>query len=487
MSDSKLPNAQSGHDRVQPETPYHSLNRRIAVYVETFDPPCRYHRDVVAALLRIGFDSVIVCPKFASREKGEHEHASPRHRAALASLGFRDLERVEVDYADLSDGRATSMQVLAQRYQDRGEVWFVVDSGPFCDASVHPSQTHSEPTSGQRHGKDARYVILCSPEEQPWVERLPAVHKLLRVPKGLSSGELRACVYAGQSISQWTTTDVEHYIRRHLLFLPYSKRRYASFCLESPRLRIVHDSRNSRSCELAQIYRRYEASCPNLVLVLGGDGTMLHAIREHWRLRVPFLGLNTGHLGFLMNESLPSHLEQLALVSYSLPLLRVDAKAAERTHEMELAFSDAWLERAEGQAAWIRVDVDGETRVSKVVGDGLLVSTAAGSSAYARAMGAVPVPIDTPTLTLAGSNIFLPRFWKPMALADDSVVTLVSLDDVNKRPLRGYVDGKPLGPVCEMRIKQSVTASVELAFTTEFDPSARLLRSLFPPEEASQL
>jgi NAD kinase len=271
-----------------------------------------------------------------------------------------------------------------------------------------------------------------------------------------------------------------------MLFLPYSRRRSASFRLEQPRLRIIYDSRNEKSCELAAAYQRYESSSPDMVLVLGGDGTMLHAIREHWRLRVPFLGLNTCHLGFLMNERLPLDLENLALVSYSLPLLRVDARAHERTLEMELAFSDVWLERAEGQAAWIRVDVDGETRVSKVVGDGILVSTAAGSSAYARAMGAVPVPIDTPTLTLAGSNIFQPRFWKPMALADCSIITLASLDDAQKRPLRGYVDGKPLGLVQEMRIKQSLTASVELAFTTEFDPSARLLRSLFPPEEASQ-
>ena len=38
-------------------------------------------------------------------------------------------------------------------------------------------------------------------------------------------------------------------------------------------------------------------------MVVGGDGTMLRAIRQYWRRRVPFFGINTGHLGFLLNDS----------------------------------------------------------------------------------------------------------------------------------------------------------------------------------------
>ncbi|MFN7731635.1 MAG: hypothetical protein ACK5OB_07025, partial [Pirellula sp.] len=100
----------------------------------------------------------------------------------------------------------------------------------------------------------------------------------------------------------------------------------------------------------------------------------------------------------------------------------------------------------------------------------------------ARAMGAVPVPIDSPSLTLAGSNIFQPRFWKPMVLPATSRITLTSLDTIGKRPIRGFVDGLPLGLVQEIAVRQSLTASVELAFTKEFEPSSKLLKSLFPSE-----
>lgn len=445
-----------------------SQRPRLAILAATFDPPTLAHRALVQQLLQHGFDRVIICPIEPDRERGQHEQASARHRAALATLGFRDLDRLQIDYTDLSERRPTDTRTLLNRYSTEGDPWFVVEIGDWNEL---------------QSPREANYVVTHLPHTIPNSHQLPAQHMLLAWDQPATSADLRAWIYQGQSVASHTVGDVAEYIARHRLFVPFSGRRICSFRLTQPRVLMVYDDRNERSRALANFYAKYVSSTPNLILVMGGDGTMLHAIREHWRLRLPFLGLNTGHLGFLMNERLDAALDGLALVSYSLPLLRVDAQSAAESMAMELAFSDVWMERAEGQAAWIRVDVDERTRLSKVVGDGILVATAAGSSAYARAMGAVPVPIDTPTLALVGSNIFQPRFWKPMALSDSSSITLASLDYSGKRPVRGFVDGKPLGLVQELRIRQSLTASVELAFTTEFDPSARLLRSLFPPEE----
>jgi NAD kinase len=97
-------------------------------------------------------------------------------------------------------------------------------------------------------------------------------------------------------------------------------------------------------------------------------------------------------------------------------------------------------------------------------------------------MGAVRVPIDSQSLILAGSNIFQPRFWKPMNLPGSSQITLTSLDTRGKRPLRAFVDGQTLGIVQEISAKQSLTAAVELAFTKEYDPSTKLLKSMFPSD-----
>ena len=458
-------------------------HRRIAVYASTFDPPSLFHRAEVDALLENGFDEVVVFPTGPRPLKGEHEHAAPIHRAAIVSLAFRGLDKVTIDYTDLSMKSFSSPCDIETKYSAQGEVWHVVHLNMTEDGHNGKSVIQTQWDDGLRLWSECHFAILGPSDSRTDADSMPPHCQFISVPERPSSAELRDRVYRGVSIADCVDVDVNAYVLRHRLFVPDSRERRASFCLEQPRLLIAYDDRNPKSIAIAEKYARFESSTPNLVLVLGGDGTMLRAIREHWQLRVPFIGLNTGHLGFLMNEHLPEELVDLELVSYNLPMLRVEATRPDGETTWGLAFSDVWLERAEGQAAWLRVDIDGETRVAKVVGDGMLVSTAAGSSAYARAMGAVPVPIDTPTRTLAGSNIFQPRFWKPMILSDESLITLSSLDYSGKRPLRCYIDGLPLGMMQEIEVRRSLSASVELAFTKQFDPSARLLRSLFPPGE----
>jgi hypothetical protein len=68
-------------------------------------------------------------------------------------------------------------------------------------------------------------------------------------------------------------------------------------------------------------------------------------------------------------------------------------------------------------------------------------------------------------------------------------VTITSLRPDNspgandKRPIRGFVDGRASGTVVSMDVRVSTIAAVELAFTPEFDLAARVLRSMFPPAE----
>jgi NAD kinase len=327
-------------------------------------------------------------------------------------------------------------------------------------------------------------VILHPPGQPPVAADLPPHHLLITAPAHVPTEQLRARVYHGEPIDELIPPEVAGYIRRHGLFTATMPGRMSHLRLDKPRLLIALDERNERSRQLAERYRPFESSDPNLILVLGGDGTMLHAIREHWRRRLPFFGVNTGHLGFLLNESAPIDLSGLEMVVYRNPMLRVDTETPDGQRQRNLAYNDAWVEREGGQAAWLRLDVDGQTRVEKVVGDGVLVATPSGSSAYARSIGATPVPLGSPVLTVVGSAIMRPRFWKPVALPDTAVVKLTSLDRSGKRPVSCYVGGVSVGIVQSMEARMSGVAAVELAFTPEFDPSARLLRSLFPPEEA---
>ena len=162
-------------------------------------------------------------------------------------------------------------------------------------------------------------------------------------------------------------------------------------------------------------------------------------------------------------------------------MLHAEAETLDGETRTGLAFNEVWVERVTGQTAWVRLTVNGRVRIDKLVCDGVLVSTAAGSTSYARAMGATPLPFPTPVLTIAGSNVLSPMGWRPAVLPLTTEVEMTTLDPA-KRPLRGHMDGVSLGEVSSVRVRVSRTAAVELAFQPEHDPVAKLAKLQFPLE-----
>ena len=364
-------------------------SRRVAIFASTFEPASLFHRTAAASLLQDGFDEVIVCPTGPRPGKGEPEHAATVHRAALTDLTFRDLPGARVDLTDLDEGRFCQPKELETRHRSSGETWHVV--GADMVAGGRDGRAHIQVAweNGGMLWNSSRFLVLHSPTAAPESDDLPPVHKLIPLDGHVPSAEFRPCF-------RWPTgaRAADSPCRQLCGAAP------PFFVVRAPPVRaaggrwatVAHRLRRAQPCA-AEIAARYSTSgwkpagpCP------GGRRRRHHVARHSPPLAaaVSFVGLNAGHLGFLMNERLPHDLNGLDLVSYALPMLRVDAEMADgRLATGRLAYGDVWLERDGGQAAWLRLDVDGQTRVPKVVGDGLLVSTAAGSSAYARAIGAV--------------------------------------------------------------------------------------------------
>jgi NAD kinase/NaMN:DMB phosphoribosyltransferase len=457
--------------------------RRVAVFTGSFDPPTIYHRRVASLVHSLGFHEVIVRPTGRRSIQTDGEHAAPIHRAVMVDLAFRDLPGVSVDLADLDEGGALDDYLFDDLYADRGEVWHVVSAEFINDGRHGESTIQTRWLNGEKLWRTSQFIVLHSSDSPPDPADLPPVCQLAPIDGHVPTADIRLRVFLGGDPDMDVPEGVAEYIRRYRLFGDFPAPRETRIRLDQPRLLIVADETNPSTRAMKDKFKRFESPDANAILVLGGDGTMLATIRQHWRRRLPFIGLNAGHLGFLMNESLPDDVAGMELVVYRMPMLRIDLVAPDSRTSRALAYADAWLERNTGQAAWLRVDVDGRIQVPKVVGDGLLVATAAGSSAYARAMGATPVPLTAQVLTLAGSNVFRPRFWKPVALPETAVVRLTSLDETGKRPVRGFLDGHPVGSVSSMEVRVSSIAAVELAFTPQFDLSDRLLCSLFPPAD----
>jgi NAD+ kinase len=130
-----------------------------------------------------------------------------------------------------------------------------------------------------------------------------------------------------------------------------------------------------------------------LVVTFGGDGTLLWAAREAAPLGVPLLGINLGHLGFLLEvnlDQLGSALERWAQGAHRLEaraLLQASVHPTEAAPRfVALALNDVLIHRGQISMARFEVAVDHEP-VGTFEADGMLVSSATGSTGYALSMG----------------------------------------------------------------------------------------------------
>ena len=124
------------------------------------------------------------------------------------------------------------------------------------------------------------------------------------------------------------------------------------------------------------------------VLTIGGDGTILHTARRTQPYGIPILGINLGRVGFLATceiEEMPSKLARLAASDYQLDrrmLLRARCDAWEQTALNDVVLYKGWRMQTIEFAVWC----DG-TLVNRYRGDGVIVATPTGSTAYSLSAG----------------------------------------------------------------------------------------------------
>jgi NAD+ kinase len=454
----------------------------LAVFGGSFSPPGLHHRAIVHELAR-HFDRVLVVPCGPRPDKPSTNEVDPVYRAALADVAFGGVERVEVDLFDLEMATFTRTHALHERYRDRGEVWHVVGADLVAGGGEGRSFIHTHWERGPEIWRTLNFAVVTRPGHALGPGDLPPHHRLIGGHLDGSSQTIRERLFRREAVEDLVGPDVADYIERHRLYRAVLPARTARIRLAEPRLLLEVADRNPTACAWAERFRRYERpDNPNCVLAVGGDGTMLRAIQKHWRRRVPFYGINAGHVGFLMNkaEDALGHFPPPELVVRQMPMLYAEMLAKDGSWRTGLSFNDAWVERSTGQSAWLRVAVGGQVRLEKVVCDGVLTSTAAGSTAYAMSMGATPLLADTPAWLLVGSNVMQPLNWKSGALLSlDASVEVTSLDPV-KRPLNGYLHGVLMGEVTAMRVRISRIAAAELAFNPHHDLAEKIAQIQFP-------
>jgi NAD kinase/nicotinic acid mononucleotide adenylyltransferase len=398
-------------------------------------------------------------------------------RAALCDITFGGMERVTVDLFDLEGDTFTRNHALEERYALEGEIWHVVGADWLTGGGEGRSAIHTGWEKGAELWERGHFAVLTRPGHELATRDRPPQHELLRLELEESSTEIRQLILHGEDASSMLLPRAQRYIERYGLYRGTNPATWSRGSLEGLGCLVKTDAQNPRAVELSAKFAACAGEAEaDFIAVLGGDGAMLRNIRDHWRRRLPFFGVNAGHVGFLMNapeQVLEDGQPGGDVIFRQLPLIYVEMETTEGQLITTHAFNDAWVERSTSQSAWLQITVNGVARIEKLVSDGALVSTAAGSTAYARAMGAAPLLADTPAWLLVGSNVMEPANWKSALLSSDMSVEITSLD-TSRRAVAAYVDGVSQGPVRRLRARISRAATVELVFLANRDMAEKI-------------
>ncbi|MDX2049734.1 MAG: NAD kinase [Rickettsiaceae bacterium] len=217
------------------------------------------------------------------------------------------------------------------------------------------------------------------------------------------------------------------------------------------------------------------------ILVIGGDGYMLRSMHNYYHLKLPFVGINAGTVGFLMNEKV--HLESLIKIN-DLPKIKLKPLSMEvvsgrnNTKQKMIAFNDVSVYRATNQAAKLSVSINNKPQLNELIADGIIVATPAGSSAYNFSAGGSIVPIDSNLICITPVCPSRPRGWKGAIIPHDSIVDINILEN-QKRPVNVVADFHEIGEIKSVKIKQKHGIYALLTFTSESSVKDRMIKEQF--------
>ncbi len=474
------------------------MTRRIAVFAQNFNPPTTYDAEVAQALSDLRdpfnpedtfFEEILIVPSGLRPGKASIEHVTSLDRAAMVDLGFQGIPRCRVDLFDLEHQVYTSNIQFLERYSDLGEVWQVVHEDVVRQSARERSSMERTWISGQELWERGRFIVLT--EELKLASRFyPPTSRFLQITRKIPRGAvIRGEIFHEErwQYRDWLVSGVAQYIRSRRLYQgpnlanPYR----AQLDVQQPLLVTDDDGdyRNPKTAELRDALgltsaERLTEASPTCVIVLGGDGTMMRAIRKHWRLRVPFIGINAGHRGFHLNqppEQGPRSLFAQPLEIYQFPMLTVRWKDPQGEWHETNAYQDAWIQQAYS-TVWISMYENDRCRYERLVADAALVALPVGSTGYARAMGAQACPLTVPQLTFAAAcfnDHSVPSRYTPRTMSIDTEVSFKNLQPGRRSPM-AIADGVPLGIADEMRIRVSRVASALVAYPIGHDFSDRL-------------
>ena len=227
-----------------------------------------------------------------------------------------------------------------------------------------------------------------------------------------------------------------------------------------------------------KILKKYVNNSPkksDVIIVAGGDGFMLNSLKKYVKFKKPFYGINCGTYGFLMNKYLSHNLERKIFKAKKTiinPLQIISSNNKVYKNGL-IAFNEISLFRQTKQTASLEIKIGKKTLIKKLIGDGVLVSTPAGSTAYNQSVNGPILSLNSGKLAITPISPFRPRRWKGKIVSNISKIKLIN-NDPKKRPVAAVADNIEIRNIKILDIKVNKNINLILLH----DPERSLVKRI---------
>jgi len=210
------------------------------------------------------------------------------------------------------------------------------------------------------------------------------------------------------------------------------------------KIQIISDT-NKKSVKIKkQLFKKLKKNKvirPNTIIVIGGDGFMLQTLKKNKKSKKFFYGINSGNYGFLMNKfsskTIINNLSKANMITISP--LEMTVRNNKNQIRKYLAINEVSILRQSRQAASLSINYGTKKIIKRLVSDGVLVSTPAGSTAYNLSVHGPILSLNSNKLSISPISPFRPRRWRGKIVSDKSKINIKNLNP-KKRPISAVAD-----------------------------------------------
>tara|TARA_A100001015_G_scaffold252374_1_gene291913 strand:- start:774 stop:1541 length:768 start_codon:yes stop_codon:yes gene_type:complete len=241
---------------------------------------------------------------------------------------------------------------------------------------------------------------------------------------------------------------------------------------------LIISDKNSKSLKIKKkiikLLIKEKIKRSNIIIVIGGDGFMLKTLKKNKKSNKSFYGINSGNYGFLMNKFSNKLTIKNLPKAKTVNISPLEMSVTTRNNVRKcIAINEVSILRQSRQAANLSIKNNSKNIIKKLVSDGILVSTPAGSTAYNLSVHGPILSLNSKKISIAPISAFRPRRWAGKIVSDKSKVVITNLNP-KKRPISAVADN------VEVRNAKKITIKVltKIRFNLLYDKNTSLQKKI---------